>query len=256
MEYTKTNYNGPVIYILTNPAFPELVKIGYTTNVDERLKKLNNNEGLPYSFRLYAYYKVNKSLSDIKLHNIIDKLNPQLRTIENINGRERKREFYAMSAEEAYDILDAIAQINGLEANLVRCDKTKQQEMEENLANEIKEYSEDMFTKNYPFISNVYEMLKTEILKLKDVYIEPKKKYIAFKHQTNVCDVVFRKDRVVVFINLPIGSLDDPKSLCEDVTDKGHWGNGDYFISIYNDDEKASAIAYAITLIKQSYEVN
>ena len=38
MEYTKTNYNGPVIYILTNPAFPELVKIGYTTNVDERLK--------------------------------------------------------------------------------------------------------------------------------------------------------------------------------------------------------------------------
>lgn len=38
MEYTKTNYNGPVIYILTNPAFPKLVKIGYTTNVDERLK--------------------------------------------------------------------------------------------------------------------------------------------------------------------------------------------------------------------------
>lgn len=38
MEYTKTNYNGPVIYILTNPAFLELVKIGYTTNVDERLK--------------------------------------------------------------------------------------------------------------------------------------------------------------------------------------------------------------------------
>lgn len=36
----------------------------------------------------------------MKLHNIIDKLNPQLRTIENINGKERKREFYAMSAEE------------------------------------------------------------------------------------------------------------------------------------------------------------
>ena len=129
---------------------------------------MNNSEGLPYSFRLYAYYKVNKSLSDIKLHNIIDKLNPQLRTIENINGKERKREFYAMSAEEAYNILEAIAQINGLEENLIRCVKTKQQEMEENLANEIKEYSEDMFTKNYPIISNVYENLKNEILKLKD----------------------------------------------------------------------------------------
>ena len=224
MEYSKTNYNGPVIYILTNPAFPELVKIGYTTNVDDRLKKLNNSEGLPYSFRLYAYYKVNKSLSDMKLHGIIDKLNPQLRTIENINGKERKREFYAMSAEEAYNILDAIAQINGLEENLICCVKTKQQEMEENLAKEIKEYSEDVLVKNYPFTSNLYEKLKNEILKLKDVYIEPKKKYIAFKHKTNVCDVVLRKDRIVVFINLPIGSLDDPKSVCEDITYKGHWG--------------------------------
>ena len=64
-----------------------------------------------------------------------------------------------------------------------------------------------MFTKNYPFTSNVYEKLKTEILKLKDVYMEPKKKYIAFKHKTNACDVVLRKDRVIVFINLPIGSF-------------------------------------------------
>lgn len=59
----------------------------------------------------------------MKLHNIIDKLNPLLRTIENINGKERKRKFYAMSAEEAYNILDAIAQINGLEENLISCDK-------------------------------------------------------------------------------------------------------------------------------------
>lgn len=43
--------------------------------------------------------------------------------------------------------------------------------MEENFAKEIKEYSEDMFTKNYPFTSNVYEKLKTEILKLKEVYM-------------------------------------------------------------------------------------
>ena len=213
---------------------------------------MNNSEGLPYSFRLYAYYKVNKSLSDIKLHNIIDKLNPQLRTIENINGKERKREFYAMSAEEAYNILEAIAQINGLEENLIRCVKTKQQEMEENLANEIKEYSEDMFTKNYPIISNVYENLKNEILKLKDVYIEPKKKYIAFKHKTNVCDVVLRKDRVVVFINLPIGSLDDSKTLCEDVTYKGHWGNGDYRVEVSSEED----IDNLIPLIKQSLKVN
>ena len=109
-----------------------------------------------------------------------------------------------------------------------------------------------MFTKNYPIISNEYVNLKTRILKLKDVYIEPKKKYIAFKHKINVCDVVLRKDRVVVFINLPNGLLDNPKILCEDATYKGHWGNGDSCLNIYSYDE----ISYGMILIKQSYEIN
>ena len=31
-----------VIYILTNPSFPEYVKIGYADDVNARLKQLNN----------------------------------------------------------------------------------------------------------------------------------------------------------------------------------------------------------------------
>ena len=42
-----------VIYILTNPSFPDYVKIGYADDIDKRLK----------------------------LHTIIDKLNPDLRLI-------------------------------------------------------------------------------------------------------------------------------------------------------------------------------
>ena len=30
-----------VIYILTNPSFPDYVKIGYADNIDKRLKQLN-----------------------------------------------------------------------------------------------------------------------------------------------------------------------------------------------------------------------
>ena len=33
-----------VIYILTNPSFPEYVKIGYADNIDRRLKELNRSE--------------------------------------------------------------------------------------------------------------------------------------------------------------------------------------------------------------------
>lgn len=97
------------IYILTNPSFPQYVKIGYADNVEKRLKQLNRSECIPYAFRVYAQYEVNSRLSDKKIHSIIDRLNPTLRTIETIHGVEKKREFYAMTPEDAYDILMAIA---------------------------------------------------------------------------------------------------------------------------------------------------
>ena len=33
-----------VIYILTNPSFPEYVKIGYADDIDKRLQRLNRSE--------------------------------------------------------------------------------------------------------------------------------------------------------------------------------------------------------------------
>lgn len=42
-----------VIYILTNPSFPEYVKIGYADDAKRRLKELNRSECTPFAFRLY-----------------------------------------------------------------------------------------------------------------------------------------------------------------------------------------------------------
>ena len=114
-----------VIYILTNPSFPEYVKIGYADDIDKRLQQLNRSECIPYAFHVYATYEVNSRLSDLKIHSIIDKLNPNLRSIENFNGKQRVREFYAMSPEDAYSILEAIAEIHG------RADKLKLVAMDE-----------------------------------------------------------------------------------------------------------------------------
>lgn len=63
-----------VIYILTNPSFPEYVKIGYADDIDKRLQQLNRSECIPFAFRVYATYEVNSRLSDLKIHSIIDKL--------------------------------------------------------------------------------------------------------------------------------------------------------------------------------------
>ena len=102
-----------VIYILTNPSFPDYVKIGYADDIDRRLKELNRSECIPFAFRVYATYEVTTRLKDLKLHNLIDNLNPNLRSIETFNGKKRVREFYAMSPDDAYRILEAIAEING-----------------------------------------------------------------------------------------------------------------------------------------------
>ena len=104
--------NKGVIYILTNPSFPQYVKIGYATDVKQRLDELNRSSAVPFAFRIYATYEVDSALSDKKLHSILDKLNPELRSTEEVDGKRRIREFYAMTPEDAYSILDAIAEIN------------------------------------------------------------------------------------------------------------------------------------------------
>jgi hypothetical protein len=71
------------IYILTNPSFPEWVKIGYSDDADNRAKQLSNSAAVPFSFHVYATYDVFERLDDTKLHNLIDGINPDLRSVKN-----------------------------------------------------------------------------------------------------------------------------------------------------------------------------
>ncbi len=131
--------NKGYIYIMTNPSFPEYVKIGYAKEVKQRLDELNRSSAVPFAFRIYATYEVDSELSDKKLHSILDKLNPELRSTEEINGKKRVREFYAMTPEDAYDILDAIAEINGFKHRLKKWKATAEEQKEEETAKEISE---------------------------------------------------------------------------------------------------------------------
>ena len=128
------NNNTGVIYILKNPSFPDYVKIGYADDVYSRLKDLNRTSATPFAFRLYAYYKVNNRLEDKVIHKIIDKLNPLLRAKDNVDGKERVREFFEMSAEDAYDLLRCIAIINGLADNLILVERTAKEQDDEDEA--------------------------------------------------------------------------------------------------------------------------
>lgn len=126
-----------VIYIPTNPSFPDYVKIGFAKDLEKRMGQLNRSETIPFAFRAYAVYEVESNLTDLVLHDLIDKLNPDLRSIENFDGKERKREFYAMTPEDAYALLECIAKISGTEDQLKKMAPEGHEILDEETAREV-----------------------------------------------------------------------------------------------------------------------
>lgn len=218
--------NGGVIYILTNPSFPKYVKIGYSDNVERRIDELNRSECIPFAFRLYAYYKVDNRLSDKKVHELIDGLNPNLRSVENINGKERKREFYAMPKEQAYNILKSIAEINNLEKNLILVEPTKEELDDEQEASEIENIPVDFeqyYTNKDEKLIKLHEKLFEKFKeKYKGVYEEVKPNYIAIRNESgkNICEVHIYKSQILIVTRIP---NDSNLLIGEKVPDKYLW---------------------------------
>ena len=77
-----------------------------------------------------------------------------------------------------------------------------------------------------------------------------RKKYIGFINKTNFVDIKFQTKNLWVWINLKKGELDDPKGMTRDVSELGHYGNGDYELKIY---PEKTDLDYVIFLVKQSY---
>ncbi len=89
-----------IVYILTNPAMPGLVKIGKTSrdSVKERLKELYSSTGVPVPFECeYAARVEDASAVEQILHETFGpyRINP-------------KREFFDISSEEARDVLQPL----------------------------------------------------------------------------------------------------------------------------------------------------
>ena len=98
---------------------------------------------------------------------------------------------------------------------------------------------------------NLFEKLRKEVLSLDpEISEEYLKLYIAYKLETNVVDVVPQKDKLKLFINIKFNELNDPKELCRDVSQTGHWGNGDVELILSSEED----IAYVISLVGQAIE--
>jgi uncharacterized protein with ParB-like and HNH nuclease domain/predicted transport protein len=98
----------------------------------------------------------------------------------------------------------------------------------------------------------LYEALRAEVLALDPcVTEEVLKLYIAFKAETNFVDVIPQARRLVLSLKIASIELDDPRNLCRDVSELGHWGNGD----VEADLTSLSELPYIMGLVRQSLEL-
>ena len=126
---------------------------------------------------------------------------------------------------------------------------SRQDETIEKVSKEIKVYTEEEhLNSGTDETKELYVSFKKSILNLDELEIQPKKKYIAFVGDTNVVDIEIQKNALKMHINLKKGELEDSKNLARDVSNIGHYGNGDFELQIRNDQD----LEYIMSLIKQS----
>lgn len=119
------------------------------------------------------------------------------------------------------------------------------------ISKEIKVYSEEDHLQGKPDeIIELYEKFNNAILNLKDgIEIVYRKLYIGYRYNnTAISDIEIQSKQLKLYININKGQLDDPKGLMRDISNVGHWGNGDYQTLIKNDDD----LEYIMSLIKQA----
>lgn len=79
--------------------------------VIDRRKQLSTTV-LPYEYEVYATYVTTGNLEDLKLHQLIDKVNSDLRVSKN-------RELYVMTPQDAYELLEVIVLISDMKDRFV-----------------------------------------------------------------------------------------------------------------------------------------
>ena len=116
---------------------------------------------------------------------------------------------------------------------------------------EIKVYTEeDHLIKPTEEIKELYELVRNRILTLADdIEVIPKKVHIKFgKDKKSFCSLHLQSKNIKIWLNAKWGDINEPKGIAYDVSNKGHYGSGDYEINMKDD----SQLEYILSLIKEA----
>jgi len=237
------------IYILTNECFNKenLVKIGYTDDIEERLRSLSNTS-VYKDFEVYATYEVDGDIKkpDALIHSIIDSLSPSLR----LNPR---REFYEMYPWDAYGLLERIAILTGTTDKLVRY---KTNDSGSKLENEQEtEYTIDSLFGKTGDIRNLFNQIEAIAKEVIGTNARAKalKHYVSIKkdNKHNVVSCWPKDGWIEVVLNAKLGNIKDDTGTIYDISNRC-WTAAQYAFRF----DSTSDVSIAKKLITDTFKAN
>jgi predicted transport protein len=104
-------------------------------------------------------------------------------------------------------------------------------------------------------VIRLFEELREAIMSLSDegnIQETINKQYLAYKTTRNFCEIVVQAKGLKVYIDIDQGEgFEDPKTVTEDCSAKGHWATGNTRFFLSSEDETD----YALSLIRQAYNL-
>lgn len=169
---------------------------------------------------------------------------------------------YQIGATSNPDLPIDLIQVKSFDHNIIQMEEiTKSHYMSndrENLTSVNKLNKEIQVYTEEKSLERVNEDIQELYFKIKETILDwdpnirktIQRHYIAFKLKTNFCDIKVQKASLKIWVNSKYGKLEDPKNRFRNVSNVGHYGNGDYEIKIMNDEE----IEYVLSVIKQEWK--
>ena len=247
--FKEINMSKPIyIYILTNKCFnkDDLVKIGYTDDVEKRIKDLSNTS--VYSdFEVYATYEVSGDIKkpDQLIHDMIDYLAPNKRL-------NPKREFYEMYPWDAAMFLEKIARISN---TMDKFKRYKDNDAGSALNDEQDtDYSIEKLFGTSGEVRELFNQLNGIIKDVSNNKVAAKatKNYVSFKkdRKHNVVCLWPKNGWVEVVLNAKLGTIHDENNIIYDISNR-LWPAAQYAFRF----DSSTDVEAAKRLIADTYKI-
>lgn len=94
------------LYVLTNQAFPDYVKVGFAEDAEAAVMQMNSTNPAPFPYKVFCTYAVEAVRADVLFRNLLSCISPST------------TDFFNIPPEEVYALLTMMAKLHGCEDRL------------------------------------------------------------------------------------------------------------------------------------------